>query len=241
MKKILPLNSNGVTLTEILVASAVGLVVAGGIFSFITLSGRLTDETKVQQQMEIESSTINDLFARTVRGAKAIMAEADASVPTVDLVTTSLKAIGTAGDTTILRIASSKYLIRSRAGIPETLVTDLDSLKDLSFLIYKDGFMADLRIALRSKGSDAVYQRKTDVVQARCRNYLPPQLVSPPFLDPISTFSNPDMGNPGAVGFGPGIINAPPDNNTGGVAVVNPPNAANPPPAPPAPPSWWAY
>ncbi len=67
-------NNRGLTLVEVLVTGIISVIIMGATVSFITFSGRATDQINALQVLQQESSMISELFFRTVRNRNHIVA-----------------------------------------------------------------------------------------------------------------------------------------------------------------------
>ena len=78
-------NDKGATLVEVLVAGMVGVIVIGGIYFFVRVSGGQTSIMAAQLKLQQESSLISELFMRSIRKSSYICVGNSTTTPTSDI------------------------------------------------------------------------------------------------------------------------------------------------------------
>jgi hypothetical protein len=163
-------SSKGVTLVELLVTSAVTLIVVGGVFFFVSYSGAGMKQIATLQQLEQESALISELFMRTVRNGTIICVESGMSAPNENTFNVSaitirdksnnaIASFGIKGDS--LTMNASKYLTSflCRFKIPAS-----------NFTVYQNGKNADFYLSMyKIAGQDTAYYTQV-IGGVRCKN-----------------------------------------------------------------------
>jgi Tfp pilus assembly protein PilW len=163
-------NQCGITLVELLVAGAVGLVVAGAVFFFVSFAGNGTRELSAIQQLEQESSLITEVFMRTVRNGNFICAGTSTTPPTADqdnLASITIRAknnsvIATFGvDNDSLEMNGNRYLTAYLCKFrnPQS-----------HFKVFQNGKHVELYLSMfKNAGGDTTYYTAT-IGDVRCKN-----------------------------------------------------------------------
>jgi len=171
-------NKNGVTLVEVLVTGMIGAVVAAATVTFVNISGRSTDEMAALQVMQQESSMINELFLRKVRGGQSIcnMESGMCVKPDSTAVGSSYIRISypNPNDNIEFKIANTMLtMITLSTGKTQNLSTRLCTTENPSaFLIQPFGESVQLTLTLEYARKNKNYTYTTTIGSARCKNIL---------------------------------------------------------------------
>ena len=168
-------NKNGVTLVEVLVTAMIGAVVAAAVVTFVNIAGRSTDEMAALQVMQQESSMINELFLRKVRGGRSVcdMTTGLPVLPGAAVVASSRIRITypNAIDNIEFQIINNVLSIRVGGGAFRNLSTRLCTTENPSqFQIqpFGEGIKLTLTLEYARKGKNYTYT--TTIGSARCKN-----------------------------------------------------------------------
>jgi|GEM_PF-3404270 len=168
-------NTRGVTLVEVLITAIIGAVVAAGIVTFVSISGRSTDELAAIQVLQQESSMVSEVFLRSVRTGQYIC-KVDGGTcekPAGDTLPATHIRINypNAGDNKEIKLSNNMMEIINSDGSKKNISTRLCTTENTSsFTIqpFGEGVKLTLTIEYARKGKN--YTFTTTIGSARCRN-----------------------------------------------------------------------
>jgi Tfp pilus assembly protein PilW len=160
----------GITLIELMVASAVGLVVVAAVFAVVTYAGIGTQRLKSVQQLQQESALVSEVFMRTVRNGNFVCVGNATAAPTADAA--AVAAITIRGkdssvvaefgiDNDSLEMNGNRYLTAylCRFRTPASHFTVFQNGKHVAFYLSM----------FKAQGGDTTYYTQT-IGDVRCKN-----------------------------------------------------------------------
>jgi Tfp pilus assembly protein PilE len=164
-------NQKGITLVELIVTSAVTVVVAGAILYFVSFTGDGTNQIRAMQQLEQESAIISELFLRNVRNGNYICANADLLPPNanVDNLTKITIRAGDEAHTAVatFEISGSSLLLNGS----QYLTAYLAELKTPShFKVFQNGKHAEFYLCMSKKVGNDIIDYTQTIGDVRCKN-----------------------------------------------------------------------
>ncbi len=167
-------DKKGVTLVELLVTSVIGVIIAGAVFSFVTFSGKATDEMTALQVLRQESSMISEVFMRKVRlGTGVCEVDGDGCVVPGDNTeeASHIRVYSQGGTNIEFRISGGNTILEMKEGV--------GSFRNISgrlgnsgskFIIQPFGYGVQLQIILESKVYNKSYIYTETIGSVRCKN-----------------------------------------------------------------------
>ena len=163
-------NDKGATLVEVLVAGMVGVIVIGGIYFFVRVSGGQTSIMAAQLKLQQESSLISELFMRSIRKSNHICVDMNTTTPISDI-----------DDVTMIRTFDADGVLIDKFEISTTSLKLNDDFYLTSYLclfktpathfkVFQNGKHIELYLSLYQKvhGED-IYLTQT-IGDVRCKN-----------------------------------------------------------------------
>ena len=170
-------NTKGLTLVELLVSLIIGAFVAGAVLTFVSISGRSTDEMAALQVLQQESSMISERFLRSVRGGSTVCAMKDGNCTIPGNTTLSATHIRVnfpnPADDIEFKIVNNEMQI-IKGSTTRNISTRLCSSKNPStFAVQPFGQGVQLTLTLEYARKETKHIFTTTIGSVRCKNTIP--------------------------------------------------------------------
>ena len=170
-------NTKGITLVELLVALIIGAFVAGAVLTFVSISGKSTDEMAALQVLQQESSMISERFLRSVRGGSTVSAMKGGSwtLPdssTLDATHIKVNFPNPADDIEFKIVNNEMQIIKGST--TRNISTRLCSSKNPStFAVQPFGQGVQLTLTLEYARKETKHIFTTTIGSVQCKNTIP--------------------------------------------------------------------